>query len=103
MNWGRPIAAYDERFPRYSDSGFERTWDTIFIDGRFRVACALKIFPSLKDNTNIFMHDFSKRLIDYGILLRYFDVIKQIDSLVLLKPVTQPPQDIIKKYELIFD
>ena len=79
--------------------------DLILIDGRFRVACALKSFNVMSDNCVIAFDDFTVRP-HYHIVLDYFDIVEKSPSnhMVMLKkkknckPV---PPELIMKYELI--
>ena len=81
--WGYPIVN------TYNWSNYYNMWDkrpvepdTVLIDGRFRVACALTII--LTSNPLIIIHDFLNRT-QYHILLDFFDIVKSIDTLVLIK------------------
>ena len=89
--WGRPIGTkYKEMFPNYSSKFFnlidKKVIDTVLIDGRFRVACALKTLLECYQNNNlqIIIHDFSNRA-QYQVLLNYFDVVDKVESLVVLR------------------
>lgn len=58
--------------------------DTVFIDGRFRVACALAWLLYRKNKNSIVMvHDFIERPF-YHILLDYFDIAEHSSQLVVL-------------------
>ena len=88
--WGRPENDnYKEKFPNYSKRIFElidkTTVDTVLIDGRFRVACALNTILHLHENKNlqILIHDFWNRE-QYHMVLKYFDEAESADSLVVL-------------------
>lgn len=79
--WGWPLdSTYD--FSKYSSAWDHRMTepDLIFIDGRFRVACGLKVIFS---NAFILIHDFDRQ--EYQILLDYYDVIERCQTLVVLK------------------
>ena len=89
--WGRPVDdQHKEKFPDYSSQIFKlidkSKVDTILIDGRFRVACALKTILECYQNKNlqIIIHDFWNRE-DYHVLLKYFDSIDKVDSLGVFK------------------
>ena len=76
----------------------------ILIDGRFRIACCLKLFDLINNDCYIAFDDFFRRPI-YNIVLDYYDIIEEtIDkSMVILKKketIEKVPLDIIKKYEL---
>lgn len=77
--------------------------DTIMIDGRFRVACALHCFNKIDNDTIILFDDFSNREY-YHVLLDYFDIVEQgKDRLAVLKKKTTegliPNDTLIQKYE----
>ena len=59
--------------------------DLILIDGRFRVACALKSFNVMSNNCIIAFDDFMERK-HYHIVLKYFDIIEKSkrNSMVIL-------------------
>ena len=72
-----------------------------FLDGRCRVLTALHIHPNLSDEDSVMVHDF-KRL-KYQNLLQAYQIVHQIDSLVLLKKKiisNRALEKLYKKYEL---
>ncbi|PID42422.1 MAG: hypothetical protein CSB48_10150 [Proteobacteria bacterium] len=86
-DWGYPEPGNDpDLFAAYSSSVFDsidrKSIDLVLVDGRFRVACILKIILSCHDNQqlNILIHDFWNRQ-QYHVVLKYLDVIKKVDSL----------------------
>ena len=84
--WGYPNGDKNkELFPLYSSDIFndEKACyaDTVLIDGRFRVACALKCILNLRDrNAVIMVHDFWDREY-YHIILKYVNVIDRAGTL----------------------
>jgi len=74
------------RIPRY---------DAALVDGRHRVACALKLLAYFDHNSILFMHDFWQRALTgtsiyansarYGIVLDYYDVIGRTRSVAALR------------------
>ena len=59
--------------------------DFVLVDGRFRVACALQLLlRSRKKTPRILVHDFTPREY-YHVLLKFFDVIEQADTAVILE------------------
>ncbi len=78
--------------------------DFILIDGRFRVACALKAFNLINENCFIAFDDFLNRK-EYHIILDYYKIIdKTIDNnmVILQKKINKNiNENIIKKYEFI--
>ena len=76
-------------FPDYSslifkENYFNNNYDTVFIDGRFRVACALQTILNCPKTTKILIHDFSNRE-EYHFILKYLDIIEVMDTLCLFK------------------
>lgn len=85
--WGWPAdEAAKERFPDYSSLIFDiidsTSIDTVLVDGRFRVACALKTIIECQENSNleIMIHDFWDRT-QYHLILKYLDVRDRADTL----------------------
>jgi hypothetical protein len=79
--------------------------DLVLIDGRFRVACCLKLFDIVNNDCVIIFDDFFPRK-NYNIVLNYYNIIdKTIDNnMVILKKkkgINLIPKELIKQYELI--
>jgi protein O-GlcNAc transferase len=79
--------------------------DLLLIDGRFRVACCLKLFDIIGSDCLIAFDDFLNRK-EYHIVLDYYNIIeKTVDQRMVIlqkkKGIISIPEDIIKKYELI--
>lgn len=55
-------------------------WDTILVDGRFRVACVLNLLLIGNEDCRILIHDFWNRN-HYHVVLNYLDVINSVGSL----------------------
>ena len=49
-DWKRYFQAYQSKYNA----------DIIFIDGRFRVICGLDIFPKIRDDTLVLVHDYNR-------------------------------------------
>jgi hypothetical protein len=109
-NWGHPGPGCTESQMRaYTDVGLIpglpplAQIDMILVDGRFRVACCLKLFSSLSDNCVLLFDDFYPRKY-YQIVLDFFQIIEDTadrNMVVLRKKQTSPPsQELIAKYEL---
>jgi len=62
-----------------------KTVDVALIDGRFRVACALRLLPYLSTTGHVFVHDFWKRQHVYHPILQHYDVVSTTGSIVMLK------------------
>ncbi len=89
--WGFPKGLqYKNLFPKYSSEIYKSDEtidvDTVFIDGRFRVACTLQSIHQYKDKDNIqiMIHDFVNRP-HYHVVLTYLEIVKQVDTLVICK------------------
>ena len=73
--------------------------DVIFIDGRFRVACAFDIFNKIRDDTLILIHEYFRT--PYLAIGEYYDYIYHWNTLFLFKKksnIKEIPLDIQKKY-----
>ena len=81
----------------------QQSIDMVFINGRFRIACCLKCFDIIRDDTLILFNDFLNRP-KYHVVLQYFDIIEQTSDkkMVVLKKKQNitVPINIINKYEL---
>lgn len=103
-SWGAPGKDCNVlEYPKYSDAIHlvDKTMiDMIFIDGRFRVACALKCLAV--PNAYVLIDDFLNRK-HYHIVLDYYDIIEKGKNLVVLKRKSNIiiPYDLISKYEMI--
>ena len=110
-NWGYPgkncsnlkKIAYSHRIYQLTPEEKKKI-NLILIDGRFRVACALKSFNIMSDDCVLAFDDFMARSY-YHIVLNYFDIVEKSSSnlMVMLKkkknckPI---PPELIMKYEL---
>ncbi|MDY5557061.1 hypothetical protein [Helicobacter sp.] len=99
-------------FPNYSQFVFGvlprdeiKMIDTIFIDGRFRVACALSTLLYCPNST-IMIHDFFNRL-QYRIVLEFLDTIEACETLGVFKPKKRLNkanlQTLLEQYAYIVD
>lgn len=88
---------------KYSDVKVPSDTDFVLIDGRFRVACCLKLFNQVNDTCVIAFDDFLFRK-HYHIILDYYDIIEKTtdNSLVILKKKSgvSPPAELLSKYEI---
>jgi hypothetical protein len=57
--------------------------DTVFIDGRFRVAVAAKCYLHLRDDAKFLIHDFKRE--HYSPVLEFLELEEQVGTLALLK------------------
>lgn len=99
---------YNE-YPNYSskiflelDKEYVNNIDTIFIDGRFRVACVLNSILNVNKNATIIMHDFFNREY-YHVVLKYLECINKVDTLGVFKIKDNIDNDeiisLIKEYQ----
>jgi hypothetical protein len=92
-----------ELMKKYSSVAIPPTVDFVLIDGRFRVACCLKLFSAIKDSTTVAFDDFLNRRC-YRIVLDYYSILYSTadKSLVILrkKECEPPSSEIIGKYEI---
>ena len=88
-DWKKYIQAYKKEYNA----------NVILIDGRFRVACALDLFPKIKKDTIIFVHDYER--LQYHILEKFYIKVIIWDTLALLiknPKVTKIPQNLYNYY-----
>ncbi len=95
-----------ELFPQYSLFPFlnKQDYDVVFIDGRFRVACAVQAALHCKCDAKILMHDFNNRK-NYHIVLRFLDIVDTADTMALfkIKPTNKEIlRDVYEKYKYNF-
>lgn len=97
-----------EDWKKYSDSivildaGLREKVDLVLIDGRFRVACALKCFDTISDSCVVIFDDFLNRP-HYNVVLNYYEIVEKTADKVLVvlkkKAVASPTRDLIESYE----
>lgn len=77
-----------DKFPDYSKAVFEKysniKFDTVFIDGRFRVACTLAAILNTSLNSIIILHDYANRK-GYHIIERFLDKIESANAMVVFR------------------
>jgi hypothetical protein len=80
--------------------------DFVLIDGRFRVACALKCFRHIGSDCVVAFDDYLTRP-QYHVVGRFYATVDTCNkSMVILKKrgdVAPPPADLIRHYECIRD
>lgn len=54
----------------------ESVYDIVLIDGRARVACALKVLPYLNDDSLVLLHDARRE--KYAPILNYYDPLGEV-------------------------
>jgi len=107
-NYGYPEAGCsEERMREYSRTLLKvpdiQNVDTVFIDGRFRVACALQTFLLEKQPNQILFDDFMNRQHQYGETLNWFDLVDSCVTLGVLKKKDELTldQEVLRRYEII--
>lgn len=86
-DWGVPIEDNKKHlFSNYSSAPFEQSsnYDVGFVDGRFRVACALKTILNCDKSCKILMHDFTNRP-QYHCILQFLDIVDTVETMALFK------------------
>jgi len=73
--------------------------DFVFIDGRFRVACALHVLPFLNESGKIGVHDYMNRK-QYHVIEKFYDRVENIDNGAIFVPKKGfvVPKDVMDKY-----
>lgn len=65
-------------------------YDIVINDGRCRVLCAKKAIEFMNTDSIMFLHDYDdyrKNKLNYKEIEEYFDIIEQVDKLVILKKI----------------
>lgn len=80
-------ATFRDRFPNYSQlwNTTESQYDTVFIDGRFRVACAAQIILNPKSVKTILFDDFT-HIPEYHCILPYVTILEVVDDMIVCQP-----------------
>ena len=89
-DWKSYFQAYDSKYNA----------DIILIDGRFRIICGLDIFPKIRNDTLILIHDYENRDF-YHILEKYYIKVRKWSSLSAFfknPNITSIPQNVYNKY-----
>lgn len=93
-NWGRPKTRKMQIvWAGYSIGpwlGIKGVPDLVFVDGRWRIACALQALLRCEDSAFILVHDWTIRP-QYAALLEHANVVEQAHSMVVLSP--KPDRD----------
>jgi hypothetical protein len=86
--WGWPVSEDSKSlWPNYVNSIDSISFmpDVVLVDGRFRAACALKVFMKYGRSVLVVIHDFFERLSAYGVVFEFADEVSRCDSLVVLR------------------
>ena len=96
-SWGFPKSKNLKKFRNYYTSyDIEFKADTIFIDGRFRISCALDILDKIDTTIWVIIDDFSNRP-EYHVLLKYYEKEECGKILVVLKKKSLLNKDELEK------
>ncbi|KAA2213767.1 hypothetical protein [Teichococcus oryzae] len=97
--WGGPVGTDTmKQWPNYVATQW-KAWaergespDLLFVDGRFRVACALSALLACPDAPpRLMMHDMlPERLRGYGAVLEFYEAEAKAQSLWVLRPLPRP-------------
>lgn len=88
-DWKRYFQAYKSKYMA----------DIIFIDGRFRVICGLDIFPKIRNDTLVLVHDYNRDT--YHILEKYYIKVRKWGNLCAFfknPNITSIPKNVYNKY-----
>ncbi len=108
MTYGRPgPGSTADECIAYSDAIYAtpKDVDLVLIDGRFRVACALKCFLHVGSDCVVAFDDYLDRP-HYHVVGQFYETIDtRHKRMVILKKraVAPPDADLIRRYELISD
>lgn len=103
--WGYPEdQSYKHLWPEYSQapSFDDRQYDLVLLDGRFRVACALKGILSLSEDCTLLMHDYPSRP-EYGIVEDFWLQTECVDSLSAFRKKETIDKDRLRRLIHHFD
>ena len=73
--------------------------DVIFIDGRFRVACAFDVYNKIKNDTVVLLHECSRT--QYSVIKNYYDLVYHWGRLCMFKKkanISEIPLEVQKQY-----
>ena len=90
VDWKKYIQSYQSEYNA----------DIIFIDGRFRVACAFDVFQKIRNDTIIVIHDYNS-VNDYYVIEDFYVKIQTWDLLACFikkANISSIPDDIYNKY-----
>ena len=105
-DWGHPKdESQKAEWPKYSNTLKDLPDyfpDLVFVDGRFRVACALKSIEKMKKESYLMVHDYHPSR-NYSVIEKWFNKIDSVNTLSVFKKKEnidiQEVQEIIKQYE----
>jgi hypothetical protein len=101
--WGKPTdPATRDRWPAYHAQIWEtedaKGFDTILVDGRFRVACFLQTLLRCRPEASILFHDFGIRP-GYQVVREFADEVEVVNTLSVFR--AKPGFDVAKATETL--
>ena len=107
--WGKPVdSSGAARYGAYASAPWSHcdAPDVVFVDGRFRVACALEAVLRSDGRTTIAFHDFWKRA-QYHVVFPFVDCIDRVDSLAVFRRQTSidegAARQLLERYRTVHD
>ena len=94
-----------KNWPAYSGKILELSTppDLVLVDGRFRVACALKLVSVLPKHGFLLVHDWNRKA--YHVITAFYDIVEVCGRFCVLKKKGAIDQErlkaMIKRYELV--
>ncbi|KAI0556593.1 hypothetical protein FGB62_493g03 [Gracilaria domingensis] len=73
----------------------DQLFDKVLINGRARVACALRILPQLKPTSLVFFHDFFLRPAHYAAVLPFYHEVARVVAHGPVKGYTDEPMGLL--------
>lgn len=95
--YGMKYVSAIDTFPNVS------CYDTVMVDGRFRVACAVKALRYLRRDSVLMLHDFNDARPNYRKVLQYYDELDRVGSLAFLSPRSNVTAKTAEEYQLYLD
>jgi hypothetical protein len=98
--WGMPVdKKHMHLWPLYPlkpfNAGSKTSYDLVFIDGRFRVACALAVALE-NPSCTVLIHDYFKRP-QYWILEKFYEIESRADTMVKFRIKKNIDPDLLAK------
>lgn len=75
--------------------------DVVLVDGRWRVACAVRAFSFLEEGGRLMIHDFGRR--QYHSLLLFYTKEEEMDSLAVLRKRKNVSESSLLDHERLFE
>jgi len=83
---GDPLKQLQPNYYNFINN-LDNNFDTILIDGRWRVMCAIRTWEKYREkDVTVVIHDYLNRKEYYGFLDNYYEIIESANSLAVTKP-----------------